>query len=871
MEFNDVELIEEILKHKEYDLQYLLQWHHLKWVLEHLYLSGRKNECCMFMEDILRADIDFNHEHLAQPFLDISFLEILFNEMKKYKRYKNMDILTTSYKEIYELLDKETSLSTSIFSNEFISNLKYLKCLSKDEMRKNQVYQNCLSLFMDYYKENIDIRDHDKILELVFNRAIKQDNLFSVLFISDELSLYHYFKTNEFVDFNRGNITLDKIQNYNTKQYIDIKNLYNTSHFPLVMTCDSTDTIRIINHLSFYGYNLYKKMISNGFSDDIFNKIYNWNFIDESSKKLFFKIIKGNLIELYSNSKEIIRILKIFNHLYETKIPNITFHKILNFMDDLEDCLFPNNRIIKENLSKLNFVSKGEPILDKIEGIKLYNQYRLRKYTTIPSIHGKLNEITYEMVDMRSPEILSNGIGSYMFPNGTMSSSCLTPAGKASSCLKHGATNVNGRFFKITHNEKICAYSWVWRAGDVLCFDNIEITSECNKIDHFENKIWGIYKLVSRKIIEISKEHEPRPIQLVIVGKNKLDIINKPLENMKKVSDNNIPNFKPNSKEELYLDDSKDTQYILYGNANLINTQDSTYLYSYVRKPVKHYIKGDDNIDLLLNSIYFDYCIYCNQEYQYLENHYHDVYYNEDWFVGINNGQTDFYYRTYDETIIEEAKQIINTEKIGIKKPMVANNHYDKLEYFLDDKNYVYDKNLLSEYLKSIKENFIIPNNSFFHSPSNIKNFGKIIYDGAITSANVGKRLKNGESNGKYFICVAKVDTSIYFQYKQLGGFLLDRNICAFATLNSENYAPFIDFTNTSYPLRKSINIGEYQVLDKICLDRALAIMINTKNILDIGKICYIQEEKDNSLPLITVSDYSLLDSSEIKRLIKLK
>ena len=48
--------------------------------------------------------------------------------------------------------------------------------------------------------------------------------------------------------------------------------------------------------------------------------------------------------------------------------------------------------------------------------------------------------------------------------------------------------NPNGRFFKITRNANIVAYSWVWRRGEVLCFDNIELTEEVEKIKDYEKK-----------------------------------------------------------------------------------------------------------------------------------------------------------------------------------------------------------------------------------------------------------------------------------------------------------------------------------------------------------------------------------------------
>ena len=60
----------------------------------------------------------------------------------------------------------------------------------------------------------------------------------------------------------------------------------------------------------------------------------------------------------------------------------------------------------------------------------------------------------------------------------------LSPNGKAASCLEHGALNSNGRFFAVKKDGKIIAYSWMWRCGNILCFDNIELTDEYQKINN---------------------------------------------------------------------------------------------------------------------------------------------------------------------------------------------------------------------------------------------------------------------------------------------------------------------------------------------------------------------------------------------------
>lgn len=81
----------------------------------------------------------------------------------------------------------------------------------------------------------------------------------------------------------------------------------------------------------------------------------------------------------------------------------------------------------------------------------------------------------------------------------------MTPNGAAKNSLFHGAINSNGRFFEIKFENKIMAYSWVWRAGDVICFDNIEVTDEILKIEAWEEILFNSYLMTANDIIRITK------------------------------------------------------------------------------------------------------------------------------------------------------------------------------------------------------------------------------------------------------------------------------------------------------------------------------------------------------------------------------
>lgn len=430
---------------------------------------------------------------------------------------------------------------------------------------------------------------------------------------------------------------------------------------------------------------------------------------DEEEKREFLNIILNDADPLIENSSSLDIIFKIFRHLREEKYFNITMKKIVKRIKSFEYALLPNVECIKDNLLLLDLVSKGEPVENKIEGIKLYNDYRLREKSSIPDIKGHYQNINYETVDMHSPEIISNGIGNYLYPDNKVGSSCLTPAGKAASCMHHGAINSHGRFFKVTVDDCIVAYSWVWRAGDVLCFDNIEITDEALKVSDYENVIMNIYLKATEEFIKISKQEEKHPIKVVICGKNKIDMLNKPFEQLEKVTDYEMDNFKPNNSENLYLEDSKDTQYILYGDlTESLNTEDTDYFYQYKRGPVKRFSSfSTEQLEKLINSIYFDYCLFTNKKYQPIKDRYVDGFVTDDWMVGYkDDGTYDLFYRTVNENIKASISSYLNINVDSlVKKPFVITHNYEGLDYLLDKNNYEINSSDLKDYLKSIRKN----------------------------------------------------------------------------------------------------------------------------------------------------------------------
>lgn len=109
---------------------------------------------------------------------------------------------------------------------------------------------------------------------------------------------------------------------------------------------------------------------------------------------------------------------------------------------------------------------------------RIFNYGKQRIYSSIPRITGSqevtyagTNETyTYEMLRLDDPHAMSIG----------KESDCCQVLGNAAEvCMEHSMVDKNGRVFIIKDSQgNLVAQSWVWRNGNVLCFDNIEVPDQ---------------------------------------------------------------------------------------------------------------------------------------------------------------------------------------------------------------------------------------------------------------------------------------------------------------------------------------------------------------------------------------------------------
>ena len=767
--------------------------------------------------------------------------------------------------------------------------LKYFSNIRKKERKTMPLYIKAYNLFLTHFINNFkdDLNQEDYIvMKRLFGRIINGSSLISILRIDNKKSLYHFYKTNDFIEEEKFRNSLEEIKNYNAKQYLNLKKIicgvdmnqymyepfyYRIKHKLEFMV--DLDAIKLLEVFIYYGYDMLYTMRNELLKNlNILHNGIAYEIDDLKYKKMIKKFLPFFKSNSSISTKSIVNAFKIM-YVEKKRISDevhITEQNILNLATSSRLFLMPNNIQLTSYLEKLNLVKKGDIFLEKYRAAALYNKYKNRFLSSIPDVEGVYENLSYEMVGLQTEEILTNGIDSYVLPKG-INVSCLTPNGKAATSLEHGATNVNGRFFKIYQNNKILCYSWVWRAGEVLCFDNIEVTKWLLQIPNYERLVYQIYYSVSKRLVEITNTNEKDGIKMVVIGRTDKDVSIEPIDLLKDTTIFNLEPFSPNSDKELYLEDSKYKQVVIYMKDIPNNTNDVQPIYKRIRKKIIHFDELTDSVIKRLKSIYFDYCIEsCEKDEKKFD--YVNGYIGDDWFIGIDkNDNKEFYYYGNDDRLFEE------TKKFGFERKAVniIHNCKDMIMNIIESHEQVDDK--LLNYLWNLQSEILtLPKEFYFHTVNyncayDLTPIINILADGEIRSFSKRQmeNLTNG-NNGNFFISVTKNNEELYTTLSKYSGFIINPNIMAFKAYAD---SPF-NIVDDKFPCLRSGVDGEYHVFEQIPSDKFFSIQIelskNLKELVPIGKIVYLMDYLDLNIP-ITLCDQQIIDKEKIKKFIKLK
>ena len=595
---------------------------------------------------------------------------------------------------------EEIDITTSIFNEKYIKNLTEFREMFKNNTisKTNASYKQHLSNFVLFLKnQNIinDIENNNlKEIEKLFYRIVMGESL-TVLYKLSSIEDITLLNRLGKIDFKTRDFTVEQLESYNIKLHRSLYKKYEENK------CYTRSYKELILKLIFMiGFNNTKKLLEIEDSVSVLEHLV--GNVDVKNIKLDEQrnpILNTKLMNLLFNDKDHRKIKEMLsnkdNELYKyfprifsewemIKINNRdkSLKEVIDFLKS-DDVTLPPKYYRLEGLFK--FIGCRNSIVN--ETLLLHDQMLNRVYTTIPRIKGSKDEYSYEVLRLDDIESITVG---------NKTDCCFTVLGNGYSCLKHALTSHNGRIFVVKKDEELLAHSWIWINGDLLCFDNIEISKKINCVDFFDIYVQAADEFIKEtyqvegiehciKNITIGFTDFDKPIKGIeqypcLIAKT-CDLKNKEFENRLGTNKSFI-DVLPQPIEEVGYSDSKNVQYLIRGNG-MFNLGQSWYNYQDNRNEIMHYSKEkayeEDYIKIMNKKV--NALRYVKAETENTLGSYKAIdvkdlkegYCNNDWYViSYQDGTIEHFNNSYDpraEIEINELPLYKNKQNIKIKKP----------------------------------------------------------------------------------------------------------------------------------------------------------------------------------------------------------
>ena len=302
------------------------------------------------------------------------------------------------------------------------------------------------------------------------------------------------------------------------------KNHYSVANTDMYILKDSLldENIKSVN--SYILSSTLENQITYNNLNEIFKDLY--IEYDENILNFFLKNIKIIISkkDYRINFKEVIsRYYEIKHYYLEMGNDDFSYHDAYRYL--CESIFFNVNKgnyEFEQMVKKAGITSQSK--FDEYQ--ELYEGMKNQKISMIPRIKESINinidDTNYivigEILRRDDPFALLVGESSY-------TNCCQTLNDNGYDCLIHSINE--GRIFctyLINQNQKILlAQSWVWRNGNVICFDNIEGTNYMNKDILYSKLVANAYQYISSKIIEMAHKYKDK-IDVIMVGSNHNDL-----------------------------------------------------------------------------------------------------------------------------------------------------------------------------------------------------------------------------------------------------------------------------------------------------------------------------------------------------------
>ena len=630
---------------------------------------------------------------------EIANIEKLFDTQFYTSYYHKEDVSALKYIEtkyrnniINRDVLEEIDETTSIFSEKYLKNLSEFKVMLQNNIisKNDKRYKQHLSNFIMFLKnQNIinNIENNNfKEIEKMFYRIVKGKSI-TILYELSSIEEITIFNRLGQIDFKVEDFTVEQLENYNVKQHKQLckkfekNNWYFKSYKQLILKLmlmvgfnntrallEINDTLPVLEHL--VGNVDVKNVKLDEQHNPILNmKLMNLLFSDKDYSKMK-EILSNKDNDLYKYFPRMFNEWKVIVMNNKDK----SLKMIIDFLKSDEISLPPKYYRL-EGLFK--FIGCNNRNVD--ETLLLHDQMLTRVSSTIPRITGTKDEYSYEILRLDDMEALTVG---------NKTDCCFTVLGNGYSCLKHSLTSSNGRILVVKKGNEILAHSWIWRNGNLLCLDNIEISKKINSVDFLD-----IYLQVADELIKTSYQSEgiEHCIKNITIGFTNFDKQIKGIEQYPCLiakncnledkdfgsrlgSNRQFVDVLPQPIEEVEYSDSKDVQYLIKGNG-IFSLGQSYFAYQDERKDIMYYSEDkpydEDYIKVMNGKVNALRYIKAEKDntldlYKAIDiEDLKEAYCNDDWYV-INSANGDI--ETFNNSSDERANNEINSISLKYEK-----------------------------------------------------------------------------------------------------------------------------------------------------------------------------------------------------------
>ena len=578
--------------------------------------------------------------------------------------------------------------STELFSYDYLKNLKEMKIMmdKREIMRNSAVYKEHFKIFYKYLitsKHLGELNETEiKEVEKFFFRVVRGGELWPVKQINS-INMIALVNRVSVVDTFANNFSVEQLLRYNVKEHKKLCEMVrkNNPDYKYIVDADVLKLMIVVGyerakyileidsdvetlHHLVGGMNVKNIKLDEKGNPLVDNKFISLLFKDKDHNrvKLMLENKDGDLYKYFPRIINEWEIIKLSNK-------NKTLKEVIEFLKN-GGVVVPPKYYRLENY--FNLIGRSSEVV--LEAFRLHDEMLKRIETTIPRVKGEINGYEYEVLRYDDMECLTVG-------NAT--DCCFTVKGVSQTSLRHALTSKNGRILVVKKNGELLAHSWLWRNGNVLCLDNIEISKKIKKIEFLE-----VYEKFANQILEASHECEGKNkcIDNILVGGDRTASKYVGIEKYPcyiiaedNFSNSRNINYKFVSKlpvpiEEGLYSDAKMSQWLIRGNGDFSFYQ-SKFGYMDERKAIFEYDKSKKNkwefIRFLNKKITPLKMVKDGKEegVKFEASYYDKVYCSDDWYIAVDGkGNVEKFCLSNDFRAKEEMDKIVISLRENCRK-----------------------------------------------------------------------------------------------------------------------------------------------------------------------------------------------------------